>query len=109
MSFESRQCRPRSPASLFLAATLALGLLPAYAQAQEEPETVVVTGSRIRTDPLNQAAPLITLTSDDIEKSGLTSVGDVLQRLPISGGGLNTRFNTSGNVGFPPDGGGVGA
>src|SRR5690606_27731269 len=26
-----------------------------------------------------------------------------------SGAGLNTRFNSSGNFGFPPDGGGVGA
>ena len=29
--------------------------------------------------------------------------------MPVSGGGLNTKFNTSGNIGFPPDGGGVGA
>ena len=36
-------------------------------------------------------------------------VRPMLQRLPVSGGGLNTKFNTSGNVGFPPDGGGVGA
>jgi iron complex outermembrane receptor protein len=33
----------------------------------------------------------------------------VLQRLPSSGGGLNSKFNASGNLGNPPDGGGVGA
>jgi iron complex outermembrane receptor protein len=33
----------------------------------------------------------------------------VLQRLPSSGGGLNSKFNNSGNLGNPPDGGGVGA
>jgi iron complex outermembrane receptor protein len=33
----------------------------------------------------------------------------VLQRLPGSGGALNSRFNNSGNFGNPPDGGGVGA
>jgi iron complex outermembrane receptor protein len=79
------------------------------AQAQDDVDTVVVTGSRIRQDPLNQPAPLVTVDDEDIARSGLTSVGDLLQRLPVSGGGLNTKFNTSGNIGFPPDGGGVGA
>ena len=46
---------------------------------------------------------------DDIAKTGLNSVNDVLQRLPSSGGGLNGKFNNSGNLGNPPDGGGVGA
>ena len=42
-------------------------------------------------------------------KTGLNSINDVLQRLPSSGGGLNSKFNNSGNLGNPPDGGGVGA
>ena len=33
----------------------------------------------------------------------------MLQRLPSSGGGFNSKFNNSGNLGNPPDGGGVGA
>ena len=91
-------------------ATLALTALSVSAQeAASLTETVIVTGSRIRQDPLNQPAPLVTVDAQDIAKSGLTSIGDVLQRMPVSGGGLNTKFNTSGNVGFPPDGGGVGA
>ena len=91
-----------------VAATFAFGSLAALAQ-EPQLETVVVTGSRIRQDPLNQPAPLITVDDQAIAKSGLTNVGDLLQRLPVSGGGLNTKFNTSGNIGFPPDGGGVGA
>jgi iron complex outermembrane receptor protein len=83
--------------------------IPAIAQEQNATQTVVVTGSRIRTDPLNQPAPLATVTDQDIAKSGATSIGDVLQRMTTSGGGLNTKFNTSGNTGFPPDQGGVGA
>ena len=43
------------------------------------------------------------------QKTGLNSINDVLQRLPSSGGGLNSKFNNSGNLGNPPDGGGVGA
>jgi len=81
---------------------------PAFAQ-ETEPQTVIVTGSRIRTDPLNQPAPVTTVSDADIAKTGTTSIGDVLQRMTSSGGGLNTRFNTSGNTGFPPDQGGVGA
>ncbi|MEP9401626.1 TonB-dependent receptor [Sphingomonas sp. VNH70] len=70
---------------------------------------IVVTGSRIRRDPLAQATPLTTVDSTDIARTGLSSIGDVLQRLPGAAGGLNSRFNRSGNNGNPPDGGGVGA
>ena len=92
-----------------VAATLGLTTLSVSAQEAPLTETVVVTGSRIHQDPLNQPAPLVMVDEADIAKSGLTSIGDVLQRMPVSGGGLNTKFNTSGNIGFPPDGGGVGA
>jgi iron complex outermembrane receptor protein len=78
--------------------------------AQEtEGDEIVVTGSRIRRDPLSQDAPIVFVDEEDIAKTGLNSINDVLQRLPSSGGGLNTRFNNSGNFGNPPDGGGVGA
>src|SRR5882672_4304303 len=91
-------------------ATLTFGALPALAQEPESStETIVVTGSRIRQNPLNEPAPIVTVSDEDIAKSGLTSVADVLQRMPVSGGGLNSKFNTSGNIGFPPDQGGVGA
>ena len=70
---------------------------------------IVVTGSRIRRDPLSQDAPIVFVDEEDIAKTGLNNVNDVLQRLPSSGGGLNAKFNNSGNLGNPPDGGGVGA
>jgi iron complex outermembrane receptor protein len=75
----------------------------------DEGEAIVVTGSRIRRDPLAQDAPIVFVDSEDIAKTGLNSINDVLQRLPSSGGGLNSKFNNSGNLGNPPDGGGVGA
>jgi len=70
---------------------------------------IVVTGSRIRRDPLSQDAPIIFVDQADIAKTGLNSINEVLQRLPGAGGGLNGKFNNSGNFGNPPDGGGVGA
>ena len=84
---------------------------PATTAAENPPPAadIVVTGSRIRRDPLSQDAPIIFVDQEDIAKTGLNSVNDVLQRLPSSGGGLNGKFNNSGNLGNPPDGGGVGA
>jgi len=103
-----------------LAAAVQLSLLlalPAAAHAQApapQPEartldTVQVTGSRIRKAELETAVPVQVLTREDIDRSGFTSVADIVQNLTASGAALNTRFNSSGNFGFPPDGGGVGA
>ncbi len=100
----------RSGWFLLLAGFIAASFASPVAVAQEGvTEEVVITGSRIRQDPLLQNAPIINITSEDIARTGLTSVADILQRLTISGAPLNTKFNSSGNFGFPPDGGGVGA
>src|SRR5947209_3609543 len=72
-------------------------------------QDIVITGSRIRHNPLDLDAPRVFVDQSDIQKTGLNSINDVLQRLPSSGGGLNSKFNNSGNLGNPPDGGGVGA
>ena len=92
-------------------AALAFGLTGGVAFAQDAggSDEIVITGSRIRTSPLQNTQPVIGIGEDDIAKTGLSSTADILQRLPIAGGGLNTRFNNSGNFGNPPDGGGVGA
>ena len=82
---------------------------PAAAAEQGSANDIVVTGSRIRRDPLSQDAPIVFVDQEDIAKTGLNSINDVLQRLPSAGGGLNGKFNNSGNFGNPPDGGGVGA
>ncbi len=92
---------------------LATSAIPPDAVAQDAGadalEEIVVTGSRIRQNPLEEKAPIQTLNSDDIERSGLTSLGELLGRLTSSGSPLTTKFNSSGNFGFPPDGGGIGA
>ena len=77
--------------------------------AVDREEAIVITGSRIRRDPLDLDAPITFVDQEDMARTGLNSVNDVLQRLPSSGGGLNSKFNNSGNLGNPPDGGGVGA
>ncbi|WDJ06865.1 TonB-dependent receptor plug domain-containing protein [Xanthomonas campestris] len=100
-----------------LAVQLSLCLIPSLAWAQQpEPapstrtlDSVQVTGTRIKTAELQGQVPIQTLNRADIERTGLTSIGEVLQELTASGSALNAKFNSSGNFGFPPDGSGVGA
>lgn len=73
-----------------------------------EGEVIVITGSRIG-DPLGKQAPVRMLGREDLERTGLGSIGDILQQLPVSGGAINNKNNSSGNFGAPPDGGGIGA
>lgn len=88
---------------------LGAGVSQAAAQAASDVEEIVVTGSRIRTSPLERDQPVVQIDQSIVAKQGLTSTVDVLQRIPSAGGGLNAKFNNSGNFGNPPDGGGVGA
>ena len=100
----------------FMVAVFCLGLFGATALPAQEAddesellEEVIITGSRIRKDPLNEPAPMTVLSEDYIENTGLTNLGAVLQQLPIMGSAINTRFNVPGNSGFPQDGNGIGA
>lgn len=97
-----------------LCTALVFSLPVAYAQTSStegasEIEEVVVTGSRIRRNPLDEAAAIMDISRDDLNKSGVTNLGDALQNLPISGSAINSQFNVPGNSGFPQDGSGIGA
>ena len=94
------------------ALVLSLALAPAdIARAQEadQMEEVVVTGSRIRRNPLDEPVAIMEIGAGDIESTGLTNLADALQQLPISGSAINSQFNVPGNSGFPQDGSGIGA
>lgn len=89
--------------------------LPVSAGAQEADddqarlERVEITGTRIRQADVAGLFPVDIVSREDMQRSGTTSIGDFLLQLTISGSALNTKFNSSGNFGFPPDGCGVGA
>jgi len=99
------------------AMTLTLGLLALPAQvslaqdtdADEMMEEIVTTGSRIRRDPLNEAAAITQIGATELKETGVTNLGDVLQDLPMTGSAPNSQFNVPGNDGFPQDGAGIGA
>src|SRR5574337_1016991 len=48
-------------------------------------QTVVVTGSRIRSADIETAQPIFTMTQSDIQKTGLVNVGDILANLSVAG------------------------
>ena len=72
-------------------------------------EEVVITGSRIRQNPLEVRTPVQFINEEDMDATSALSVGDYLQKLPIAGSSINRLNNSSGNLGFPPDGSGIGA
>ncbi|HEY1137761.1 MAG TPA: TonB-dependent receptor [Xanthomonadaceae bacterium] len=103
--------RNRLTAAVHLTLLLAL---PTVAAAQEteqgqELDTISVTGSRIKQTNAVTAQPVMVLDRAKLEQSGAKSVAEILQQLPASGKALNAKFNSSGNFGYPPDGGGIGA
>ena len=71
-------------------------------QASADPsmEELIVTGSRVRRVDAESASPILTIDAAAIEKSGVTSVGDLLQRLPtVSGAAVNPAVNNGGGFG----------
>lgn len=99
--------------TVLVACGLVVVPVTAYTQDAGEDQTqlerVEVTGTRIRQSDVEGLNPVQVVSRDDLDRSGLQSIGDFLQQLTISGSTLNTKFNSSGNFGFPPDGTGVGA
>ena len=95
--------------ALMLTPSLALAQTTTSSATPDDSAQIIVTGSRIRRDPLDESTPVVIVDQAAIAKTGLSSVADVLQRLPSAAGGLNSKVNNSGNIGNPPDGGGVGA
>ena len=114
--------RALRPNRLAVAVNLSLLLLlPGLAAAQDTTapapaptaervlDRISVTGTRIKKAEVESQVPVQVLSRDDIDRSGLTSLGDLVQELTGAGSALNTKFNSSGNFGFSPNGDGVGA
>ncbi len=112
----NKPLRSLTVAALF--AALATGA-PLY--AQDDPavdqeageagalEEVVITGSRIRQNPVEVRTPVQFISAEEMDMTSALSLSDYLQELPISGSAINRMNNSSGNLGFPPDGTGIGA
>lgn len=58
---------------------------------------IEVTGTRIKRTDVETAQPVTIVTQKEIQATGLTTVGDILQNLTQAGNALNTLFNNGGN------------
>ena len=75
---------------------MALGMTAAYAQEVTQPlQRVEVTGSRIRQVDLETAQPIQVMNQEQIQKTGLVTVGDILNNLSSAGA---PDFSRSGSL-----------
>ncbi|HVY82047.1 MAG TPA: TonB-dependent receptor [Steroidobacteraceae bacterium] len=87
------------------AATTGLTTLPAHAQDQtpsaEQPETTVtVTGTRIRRVDQETANPVFVMDQSAIQSAGVSTLGELLQRVPsVAGAATNPQVNNGGGTG----------
>ncbi|MEO1483196.1 MAG: TonB-dependent receptor [Myxococcota bacterium] len=67
------------------------------APAADEVERFVVTGTRIKRKEVSTAAPVTVVTREEMLRTGIVSVGEILQRLSSQGNAINVQFNNGGN------------
>src|SRR6185437_12196799 len=73
---------------------------PASATQASQPstlETIVVTGSHIRNIDLDTRHPVLVLDRAAIERTGLTSISDIVQAIVTNGETQNRNINNGGN------------
>jgi outer membrane receptor protein involved in Fe transport len=70
--------------------------MPASAQDAETSsvDEIVVTGSRIKRQDISGVGPATVVTGEDIERTGITNVESLLQRLPSSAGAAGNQTNS---------------
>lgn len=86
--------------SVSMAAVLALGGLFALpVLAQEPPQRVEITGSSIKRVAAEGALPVQVVTQEEIRRSGVTSVTDLMQALPVMQGFTSIADSVGGTGG----------
>lgn len=89
---------------LLASAASTLSVVPSYAQETDSAarpiEEVVITGSRIRRVDEETASPVFVLDAGTIANTGVTTLGDLMMRVPaISGAATNPQVNNGGGTG----------
>lgn len=87
----------RSLLSLALISMSSTYVSPVVAeQAEEEIEKIMVTGSRIARTELASASPITVVTKVQMERLGITDVGEALRKLPALTGNTSNSQSDSG-------------
>ena len=101
MTLKTTKLRDAITFALAAGATTIVGTGAAFAQETSgQPTTldrIEVTGSRIKRTETETSQPVFSLSREDMQAQGLTSVGDVIQNLTANGSALNTTVNNGGN------------
>jgi iron complex outermembrane receptor protein len=69
----------------------------AYAQETQTLDKIEVTGSRIKRADVESSQPVFTMSREQIQAQGQTSIGDIIQNIATSGSTLNSTYNNGGN------------
>jgi iron complex outermembrane receptor protein len=69
----------------------------AYAQETQTLDKIEVTGSRIKRADVETSQPVFTMSREQIQAQGQTSIGDIIQNISTSGSSLNSTYNNGGN------------
>ncbi|HTE52875.1 MAG TPA: TonB-dependent receptor [Kofleriaceae bacterium] len=75
----------------------------------QEGEVIVVTGSAIERKETTTAAPVSVVDKEELDASGLVTIGDILQNLPANSNAINVQFNNGGDGSTRVDLRGLGA
>jgi outer membrane receptor protein involved in Fe transport len=67
--------------------------LKKVAEQEAKAEVITVTGSTIERKTLTTPAPLTILNRDDLNASGRSTIGDILQQLPAQANAVNAQVN----------------
>jgi len=99
----------RAARAAVLLCSFALALPVAHSQDESATDAaelgrITVTGSHISRLDIEGPTPVLTVTRQDIERTGVMTVGELLQQLPIDNGGT---FNDQANNTFAGGGTGV--
>ena len=112
LNFKEKKLSVSVGAALSLSLT-GFAALPMAAYSQddgEQIEEIVVTGSLIKQADYDNANPVTVLSRDEMALTGITDVGDLIQRLPsMSGSPIGTTTNNGGDGSVRVDLRGLGA
>lgn len=111
----SKNALLRGGAALQALAVVGAGLVtfsaPAFAQAPQaapadDDDVIVVTGSLLRQTSKETASPVTVLTAENLEKRGINTAAEAIQRLSVNGAGTiangwNTGFNFASGANAP--------
>jgi iron complex outermembrane receptor protein len=71
--------------------------LAKLAEQEAKEEVITVTGSTIERKTLTTPAPLTILNREDLQASGRSTVGDIIQSLPAQSNAINAQANNGGD------------